>query len=191
MPRLPRRFFARPTLEVARDLLGQRLVRVWNGKRLAGIISETEAYIGESDLACHARFGRTPRSEVMYHAPGHVYVYFTYGMHWMLNVVTEMEDFPAAVLVRAIMPTEGMPLMRERRGRPDAILTDGPAKLTQALGIDRQLNGHDLCSREAVLFIEKAPPRPNARILRGPRIGLGNTPEPWLSKKWNFKIRDS
>jgi DNA-3-methyladenine glycosylase len=191
MPRLTRSFFARPTLEVARDLLGQRLVRVWEGKRLAGIISETEAYIGEKDLACHARFGRTPRSEVMYHAPGHAYVYFTYGMHWMLNVVTEAEDFPAAVLVRAILPTEGVSIMRERRGRPDSILTNGPAKVTQALGIDRQLNGHDLCAREAVLFIEKAPPQPSPRISRSPRIGLGNTPEPWLSKKWNFKINEA
>jgi len=191
MPRLPRRFFARPTLEVARDLLGQRLVRVWNGKRLAGLISETEAYIGEKDLACHTRFGRTPRSEVMYSAPGHAYVYFTYGMHWMLNLVTEAEDFPAAVLVRAIIPTEGVSLMRRRRGRPDAILTDGPAKLAQALGIDRRLNGHDLCAREAVLFIEKTSLGAEAQISRGPRIGLGSTPEPWLSKKWNFKISDT
>ena len=189
MPRLPRSFFARPTLEVARDLLGQRLVRLWNGKRLAGLISETEAYIGENDLACHARFGRTARSEVMYHTPGHAYVYFTYGMHWMLNLVTEAEDFPAAVLVRAILPTEGVSIMHRRRGRPDSILTDGPAKLSQSLGVDRQLNGHDVCAREAMLFIEKAPPLPQARILHGPRIGLGNTPEPWLSKHWNFKVR--
>ena len=102
-----RRFFARPTLQVARDLLGQRLVRLiptvgrGAGFRLAGVITETEAYIDQTDLACHARFGRTQRTAVMFGPPGHAYVYFTYGMHWMLNIVTEAEGFPAAVLIRA------------------------------------------------------------------------------------------
>jgi DNA-3-methyladenine glycosylase len=172
---------------VARDLLGQRLVRIWNGRRLAGRISETEAYIGEADLACHARFGRTPRSAVMYGAPGHAYVYFTYGMHWMLNFVTEAEDFPAAVLIRAILPEEGVDVMRRRRKQPNSILTDGPAKLAQALGIDGRLNGSDLCARGAVLFVERAAAVPEAQLARGPRRGLNGVPEPWLSKPWNFK----
>ena len=187
MPRLGRRFFARPTLEVARDLLGQRLVRLRNGKRLSGVITETEAYIGEEDLACHARFGRTPRSQVMYGPPGHAYVYFTYGIHWMLNFVTEAEGFAAAVLIRAVLPREGVEIMRRRRGTPDAILTNGPAKLAQALGIDRRLNGCDLCAAESVLFVEKAPPAPGAEVARSPRVGLNHTPEPWRSKLWNFR----
>ena len=92
--RLPRSFFSRPTLEVARAILGQRLVRLEGGMRLAGYITEAEAYIGETDLGCHAEAGRTPRTAVMFGLPGHAYVYFTYGMHWMLNFVTEAEGFP-------------------------------------------------------------------------------------------------
>ena len=190
MSHLSRTFFARPTLEVARALLGQRLVRVHNGQRLAGLITETEAYIGEEDLGCHARAGLTARTKVMYGPPGHAYVYFTYGMHWMLNVVAEREGFPAAVLLRAIVPSEGLATMRRLRfDRPDRILTDGPAKLTQALSIDRALNEHDLCAPDAVLFVEKAPAVPEAQVAYGPRIGLNNTPEPWKSKPWNFKVK--
>src|SRR5512139_1774349 len=109
--RLTRSFYAHPTRQLAQALLGCRLVRRWPGQRLSGIIVETEAYIGETDLACHARAGRTLRTEVMYGQPGRAYVYFTYGMHWMLNVVSEAEHFPAAVLIRALEPQEGMDLM--------------------------------------------------------------------------------
>src|SRR5258706_11078327 len=98
---LPRSFYARPTRTVARELLGCRLVRQCNGARLSGVVVEAEAYIGESDLACHAKAGKTPRTAVMYGLAGFSYVYFTYGMHWMLNVVTEEKDFSAAVLLRA------------------------------------------------------------------------------------------
>src|SRR5947209_4166821 len=145
--KLSRRFFARPTLSVARELLNQRLVRVHEGERLSGIIVETEAYVGEDDSAAHSFHGRTARTAIMYGAPGHAYVYFTYGMHWMLNIVTEPAGFPAAVLIRAIEPDEGLPIMQSRRGprAAPARLTDGPAKLAQALGIDKALNGHDLC----------------------------------------------
>lgn len=188
MPRLKRAFYARATLDVARDLLGQRLVRVLDGQRLAGLITETEAYIGQTDLACHARFGRTARSAVMFGSPGHAYVYFTYGMHWMLNFVTEAEGFPAAVLIRAIRPAEGVAAMRARRRRaePDHKLTGGPAKLAQALAIDRALNGHDLCAPGAELFVEQAAAVPGAQVRTGPRVGLNNTPEPWKSLPWNF-----
>jgi len=188
-PRLPRRFFARPTLQVARDLLGQRLVHIIGGVRLAGRITETEAYIGQTDLACHARFGLTARSQVMFGRPGHAYVYFTYGMHWMLNVVTEPEGQPAAVLIRAILPEDGVPVMQSRRGprASSTRLTDGPGKLAQALGIDKALNGHDMCAPGAALFVERAPAVPEAQIQRGPRIGLNNTPEPWKSMPWRFR----
>lgn len=192
MSRLPRRFFARPTLTVARDLLGQRLVHLADGQLLAGWITETEAYIGQSDLACHARFGRTPRSAVMFGPPGHAYVYFTYGMHWMLNIVTEAADFPAAVLIRGLVVTEGEAVARQRRGAqglaPLARLTDGPAKLAQGLGIDRALNGHDLCVPGAQLFVERALAVPDAAVQLGPRIGLNHVPEPWFSQPWNFKV---
>jgi DNA-3-methyladenine glycosylase len=191
MPRLPRAFFARPTEQVARELLGQRLVRLYQGRRLAGLITETEAYIGQDDLACHARFGLTPRSAVMFGPPGHAYVYFTYGMHWMLNVVTEVRGFPAAVLIRAILPQEGLEVMQALRPRPartPAHLTDGPAKLAQALSIDKRLNGHDLCARAAELLIERAAPVPDRRVRLGPRIGLTNTPEPWKGKLWNYRV---
>jgi DNA-3-methyladenine glycosylase len=186
--RLPRSFFSRPTLALARALLGQRLVKVEPGRRLAGIITEVEAYIGEQDLACHARAGRTPRTEVMYLGPGRLYVYFTYGMHWMMNVVAEREGFPAAVLLRALLPIEGARVMAARRGRADH-LADGPAKIAQAFGIDRRWNGIDLCAPAADLFIERAAPVPANRVRTAPRVGLGATPEPWLSKRWNFSLR--
>src|SRR5512136_44990 len=127
---LPREFYDRPTITVARELLGMRLVRLLDGVRLGGIITETEAYIGEEDLACHARFGRTRRNAVMYGPPGFAYVYFTYGMHWLLNAVTGPEGFPAAVLIRAIQPVEGLEIITARRQGRDTL---GPAKLTQAL----------------------------------------------------------
>jgi DNA-3-methyladenine glycosylase len=104
---LPHSFYNRPTLTVARELIGARLVRILDGVKLVGYITETEAYIGETDLACHAKAGLTKRTAPMYGPPGHAYVYFTYGNHWMLNAVTEKEGFPAAVLIRAIQPVEG------------------------------------------------------------------------------------
>ncbi|HLE13386.1 MAG TPA: DNA-3-methyladenine glycosylase, partial [Anaerolineales bacterium] len=140
--RLPRDFFAQPTLQVARALLGTRLVRLGNGRRIAGLIVEAEAYRGEQDLGCHARAGLTPRTRLMFGDPGHAYVYFTYGKHWMLNFVTEAQGFPAAVLVRALLPVEGLDLIAARRdGQPAERWTDGPAKICQALAIDGRLNG--------------------------------------------------
>jgi DNA-3-methyladenine glycosylase len=185
--RLPRSFFRRPTLQVAADLLGQRLVRLDRGLRLSGRILEAEAYLGQADLGCHARVGRTERNRSMWGEPGHAYVYFTYGMHWCLNVVTERDGRPAAVLLRALWPEEGIPLMRRRRsGRDD--LTGGPAKLCQALGIDGSFDGHDLCRRSARLFLEAAPGPPAGSIRRGPRVGLDGVPEPWKSKPWRFRL---
>jgi DNA-3-methyladenine glycosylase len=187
-PRLDREFFARPTLEVARDLLGARLVRVLNGRRVGGVIVETEAYIGEEDLACHARAGRTPRTAVMYGAPGHAYVYFTYGKHWLLNFVTEPEGSPAAVLIRALLPDEGLDLIARRRaGQPVEHWTDGPGKICQALEIDGKLNGYDLCTRNGLLFLEQGKPIPESSVTTGPRVGLNSVPEPWKSQPWRFQ----
>lgn len=190
-PRLPRAFFAQPTIKVARQLLGCTLVHVEkrNGRnrRLAGIITETEAYCGEEDLACHAKAGRTPRTAVMYGPPGHAYVYFTYGNHWMLCLVTESEGQPEAILVRAVQPTEGLDLIaRRRRGRPEQQWTDGPGKLTQAFAISGRHNGLDVASPAAIMFVEQGQAVPARHVQIGPRVGLGNTPEPWLSKPWRF-----
>jgi DNA-3-methyladenine glycosylase len=187
--RVPRDFYVRPTLEVARCLLGTRLVRVEAGRRTSGTIVETEAYIGEEDLGCHARAGLTPRTQVMYGAPGHAYIYFTYGMHWMLNFVTEPEGIPAAVLIRAILPEEGVEVIAARRyGQLPARWTDGPAKICQALAIDGTMNGLDLCAPQAALFVESGDPIPEARVTTGPRVGLNTVPEPWKSIPWRFQI---
>ena len=187
---LPRSFFDRPTHTVARELLGCRLVRKLGGTLLAGTIVETEAYIGERDLACHAKSGRTPRTEIMYGPPGFAYVYFTYGMHWMLNLVTEAAGFPAAVLIRALEPLEGIASMQELRGgKPLSQLASGPAKLTQALGIARGENGLDCCRPDSPLTLAPAEVVPPSSVVATPRIGLGQTPEPWLSKPWRFTIR--
>jgi DNA-3-methyladenine glycosylase len=189
--RLVRSVFDRPTLTVARELLGQRLVRLEpDGGRSAGLIIETQAYVGSQDQGSHARAGRTRRNASMWGPPGHAYVYFTYGMHWMLNVVTEAEGFPAAVLIRALLPVEGVGRMRQRRrGKPDHALTDGPAKLCQALDVDSHLDGHDLCQPGARLFIEAQPPVSNQVVTTGPRVGLNLVPEPWKSRSWRFRIR--
>lgn len=185
--RLSRRFFQRPTLDVARALLGQRLVRVYRGERLSGLIAECEAYIGEDDTACHAWHGRTARTEVMYGEAGHAYVYFTYGMHWMLNVVTEAKDFPAAVLIRALLPEEGIATMRRLRGREP--LADGPGKLCQALAIERALNGEDLATSEQ-LFIERRPSIRAERVQRTPRIGIHNADQLARERLWRFALRN-
>jgi len=182
---LPRDFYNRPTLRVARDLIGARLVRILNGRKLVGLILETEAYIGEEDQACHAKAGLTPRTKVMYGLPGHAYVYFTYGNHWMLNVVTEKEGFPAAVLIRAIQPVEGVEIMSQRRKGRD---TFGPGKLCQAMGIGKGENGIDLTEANQSLWIEAGISVPNKSVTISPRVGLNKTPEPWLSKPWRFKV---
>lgn len=188
--RLTREFFAQPTLKVARELLGARLVRLQDGLRLAGIIIETEAYIGQEDQGCHARVGLTPRTGVMFGPPGHAYVYFTYGKHWMLNIVTEPEGFPAAVLIRGISPCEGLEVIATRRNpQLPQHWTDGPAKICQALGIDGRLNGIDLCAPDSPLFVEQEHPTPESSVTKTPRVGLNSVPEPWKSIPWRFLVR--
>ncbi|MCQ3936209.1 MAG: DNA-3-methyladenine glycosylase [Chloroflexi bacterium] len=182
---LSRKFYSRPTLTVARELLGARLVRILDGVKLVGLITETEAYIGEEDLACHAKAGLTKRTAPMYGPPGHAYVYFTYGNHWMLNAVTEREGFPAAVLIRAIQPIEGVEVMMERRLGRD---TYGPGKLTQAMGITVSENNADLTETGSRLWIEAGVKVPDTSVTISPRVGLNNTPEPWLSKPWRFLV---
>jgi DNA-3-methyladenine glycosylase len=185
---LPLSFYNRPTLTVARELIGARLVRILNGQKLVGVITETEAYIGQTDLACHAKAGLTQRTAPMFGPPGHAYVYFTYGNHWMLNVVTEKEGFPAAVLIRAIQPIEGIEVMMERRQGRDIL---GPGKLTQALGITNSENNVNLTEANPSLWIEAGQFIPNKNVTIGPRVGLNKTPEPWLSKPWRFLVKES
>lgn len=190
--RLQPDFFARPAQPVAADLLGKRLVRLLNGERVSGIIVETEAYCDadEPDLACHGdrvNNGRpTARTAVMFGPPAHAYIYFTYGMHWMFNIVTGNEGEANAVLVRALQPEEGVGQMAALRKRPFPELTNGPAKLAQALAIDKRLNGVSLCMPDSVIWLEDAPLLPLDQITTGPRIGMGKTPEPWYSIPWRY-----
>ncbi len=187
---IPRQFYQRSALDVARDLLGCRLVRSLSGQRLAGLIMETEAYQGEDDLGCHASAGRTPRTAVMYGPPGHAYVYFTYGMHWLLNAVTGQNGTPAAVLIRAILPVEGKAIMVENRpyNANKRGWTDGPAKLTQALGVDGAFNTIDLCTEENGLWIETGEFIADDNVMQTARVGLNSVPEPWRSIPWRFVV---
>lgn len=160
---LPRKFYYRPTLKVARDILGCFIVREYRGKIWRALITETEAYIGEKDLACHASRGRTPRTEVMYGQPGHAYIYMIYGMYHCLNIVTEKKDFPAAVLIRGMRIFSPLPEGRE---------LNGPGKLCKFLYIDKKLNGWDL-TKGKKLWIE--PRNPRAKLLgikKSKRIGI-------------------
>ena len=186
----PRSFYARETVSVARELLGATLVRRVGKEELRGSIVETEAYVGEEDLACHARAGRTPRTEVMYGRPGFAYVYFTYGMHYLLNAVTEAEGRPAAVLIRAVEPIGGIERMARARGL-DALhlLASGPAKLCQAFGLDLAWNRADLCGSD--LRIEPGRGFADAEVETSPRIGCERVADPWGPMPWRFYVAGS
>ena len=188
--KLSRAFYARPTLDVARDLLGKVLVHDTRGILTAGAIVEVEAYIGESDPACHAAPGPTARNAPLYGPPGYAYVYLNYGIHSLFNVVTEEEGSPAAVLIRALEPLEGVAVMRRRRARKakgrravrgsDLDVHDlcrGPGNLTMAMGIALVDNRIDLTGDR--LYIEDRGARVD-RIVWGPRIGIRvGTEHPW------------
>ena len=185
--RLEAAFFARDTVSVARDLLGRRLVRRLDGERLSGIIVETEAYVGEQDTACHASRGCTPRTRVMYGPPGHYYVYLIYGMYHMLNIVTAREGEPEAVLLRALVPVEGVARMQaNRKGAPLRQLANGPGKLCQALAIDRALNGLSVESDR--LWLEEGVAVPPERILTSPRVGIDYASEEDRQRHWRFHL---
>lgn len=169
---LPRAFYARATEAVARELLGAVLVCRSPEGTTAGRIVETEAYLGEHDLACHAAAGRTARTEPLYGEPGTAYVYFIYGVHWCFNAVTRPVGQPSAVLVRAVEPVRGVELMRRRRpaARRDVDLTNGPGKLCQAMGIGREHNGLSL--QRSPIRILRGERVPDRRVLVTPRIGI-------------------
>lgn len=170
-------------------MIGARLVRQEGSRIISGIILETEAYRGEEDLACHCRAGRTPRTEIMYGPPGRAYIYLIYGMYWLLNIVTEEEGSPGAVLIRALEPREGEEVIASRRGgQPRKNWTDGPGKLSRALNIDGSLNGINLC-QPGPLFVTRGMYAPPDTVQTGPRIGLDSVPEPWRSKAWRFVVK--
>ena len=184
---LTREFYLRPVQMVARDILGKKLIHLIGKQRVGGIIVEAEAYDREQDLACHARVGKTERNKVMYSQGGHAYVYFTYGMHWMLNCVTGEYGYPSAVLIRAIEPTDGLNFIKTQRlNAIEKKWCNGPAKLTKALAITGELNGCDLCNPNGTLFIESGNDILDNLVRITPRVGIQSTPEPWLSKPWRF-----
>ncbi|MEM1210823.1 MAG: DNA-3-methyladenine glycosylase [Planctomycetota bacterium] len=191
-PKLGRDFFERETVRVARALLGQRLVRVMpDGTRLAGLILETEAYLGPDDLAAHtAGYRRTERTEPMWMAGGTAYVFLTYGMHHLLNISTVGEGVPQAVLIRAIEPTEGLSVMRRYRpaARRERDLGNGPAKLSQAMAIDRAFDREDLAG-SGRLFVERARSRvlPSKRITVTRRIGIDYA-DAWAAAPLRFHV---
>lgn len=180
MKRLPQKFFERSTDLVARELLGKVLVRKIGRKKLAGIIVETEAYIGPHDLACHASKGKTQRSKVMFESAGTWYVYFIYGMYHCLNIVTEAKDYPSAVFIRALEPLEN--ISRE---------TDGPAKLCRALKIDKNLNSASAVSKSSKLYIEdRKIAVPKNKIVSAKRIGVDYAGK-WKDKPLRFYIKNN
>ncbi len=222
----PRALLARPTLEAARALLGSRLVRepastpagrgsgdARSRERRVGRIVEVEAYIGEGDQASHARMGPTPRNRVMFGPPGVAYVYLVYGMHHCLNVVTQPVSQPAALLVRAIEPLEGLEAMRAARSsagrgrrRPAAPvgsaphdrrianerLAAGPGLVAACFDIDRSCNGLDLCDLRSSLRLEpRSSDEPEPEIRATPRIGIGYAGEPWASMPWRLIVSGS
>lgn len=175
MQKLPRRFYDRDTVIVARELLGKFLVHKSRGGEHVGKIVEVEAYLGEHDLAAHSSKGLTKRTKIMFGPPGHAYVYFIYGMHHCLNVVTEREGHASAVLLRALEP------VRNIAGK-----TSGPGLLCRALGVDRRLNGHDLLSDD---FFIAAPDRPGKiSVVKRPRIGVDYAKH-WARRHLRFYIK--
>ncbi len=194
--RLSRTFFERDTLAVARDLLGCTLVHQVDGCRIAGRVVEVEAYAGPDDAACHGYRGKTERNAPLFGPVGYSYVYLIYGMYWLVNVIAKPRDagnnYPAAVLFRALEPVEGLDQMAARRsGRPEREWASGPGRLTMALGIDQTQNHIDLTADSSQLFLERGESIPDDQVNTGPRIGLNSVPEPWHSIPWRFWLKDN
>jgi DNA-3-methyladenine glycosylase len=187
LSRLPRAFYLQPTLDVARQLLGCFLVRKLGAEILVGRIVEVEAYLGARDPASHAYRGRTRRNDAMFKEGGHLYVYFTYGMHFCSNVVTQREGIGHAVLLRALEPVAGIPVMMRRRrmaGIDTRELCNGPAKLCEALAIGRRENGADLCGEDIWIGILPVP-RKKTRVGVSTRVGIRDGTE----HRWRFFLK--
>jgi len=172
-------FYARSAREVAPELLGCFLIRKINGRIIKTKIVETEAYCGPNDLASHASRGRTERNKVMFGPAGIIYVYFTYGMHYMFNIVTGPTNYPDAVLIRAVEPLNKI------------LKTNGPARLTKVLAIDKKFNGLAIYNKKNNLWIEKAETKIKpARIIKAARIGIDYAGK-YKNKKWRFYVKDN
>ncbi|OGC84488.1 hypothetical protein A3F55_01975 [Candidatus Adlerbacteria bacterium RIFCSPHIGHO2_12_FULL_53_18] len=185
-------FFDRPTLTVAKDLLGKFLVRRVRGKTVALMIVETEAYDGFKDLASHAHRGQTPRNTPMFGKPGTIYVYFTYGMHWMLNLVCGKKEYPAAVLIRGVSSSAKVSRSGEINGTParDTFASlDGPAKLTKFLKIDKSLNHQPLGKKSGLWVEDRGEVISPRKIVRTPRIGINYAGE-YIVKPWRFVLKN-
>lgn len=181
---LGRRFYSRDTIEVARNLLGKYLVRQINQKTLVGKIVEVEAYKGTDDPASHAYKGKTARNKPMFGEAGHAYIYFIYGKHYCLNVITEKAGIPGAVLIRALEPIAGIEFMKKNRKSNDLVkLTNGPGKLTEALRITKELNGWDL-TKGKTLFISEPTVKEVFSVKATTRVGVRKGED----KPWRFYI---
>ncbi len=187
MKALPRRFYTRDTLTIAKELLGKHLIRYTLGMKLGGRIVEVEAYGGSDDPASHAYRGVTPRNQLMFRKGGFAYVYFTYGKHYCFNVVTGKQNVPGAVLIRALEPNEGLGTMKKNRRTRDVLnLTNGPGKLTEALNITGKQNGLDL-TRSKKLFICKSEEKEKFEVVFTKRIGI----RVGVDKPWRFYLEDN
>jgi DNA-3-methyladenine glycosylase len=186
---LQKDFYKETPLIVAPGLLGKKLVRNYRGVLLSGMINETEAYLGYEDSASHAFKGKTNRNAVMFGESGNAYIYLIYGIYHMLNVVTGAPDIPWAVLIRSVVPLNGLDTMKRLRGRKKN-LTDGPGKMCSAFAIDRKLNGLDL-TRKKRLWIEEYETISDSQIITSPRVGIDYALKEHRTAKWRFSIRAS
>jgi len=184
--RLSRAFYLRSTLQVARDLIGKCIVTNIKGKKTSGMIVEVEAYDGDIDPACHAYRNRSERTEVMFWKGGHCYVYFIYGNHFCLNVVTEREGRGCAALIRASQPLEAIELQRSRRGKRGYNLSNGPGKLCQALGVTKALWGQDFTKSKKIWIEHYQTPKPS-QIATSTRIGISKA----KSHPWRFYLKNN
>lgn len=177
---LDQKFFDRPTLKVAESLLGKYLVRKYRGREIVAMITEVEAYDGPDDKASHASHGKTERTKIMFGPAGHWYVYFTYGMHWLVNIVTGKEGYPAAVLIRAVQPIEvGLRYI------------DGPARVTKFSKIDKKFNAKPANKKTGLWIEDRGVKIERSKMKKGPRVGVNYAGPFWAKKKYNLKIKEN
>ena len=190
--RLNRDFYNRSTLKVAKELLGKVLARQTPQGKISGIITETEAYCGPRDLASHASRGKTERTKTMFGLAGHLYIYLIYGMYYCLNIVTEKENYPAAVLIRSIQPIEGINLMKKYRPKvKKENLADGPGKLCLAFNLSKKQNSLDICNSKEIWVEENRDKIKLSQIIATPRVGVDYAGPYWSKKKWRFLMKNN